>query len=164
VAFTIAFTSQLLLLCLRDVAATERGGASSSDLTVGVAMQYVMSEFENPDFCKAMDDLKQAIQSPMSQISKHERQVIKYQLLRARCCDITFTILRAPTIVRGVYSSEAVGMAKALVTTCKTSELPHPVFKFYWQRHFRELVLAGLVLPRKEFSERKFLFKMYLTL
>lgn len=126
----------ILRACICRVALKQTTGDYSRDPNVEATLVGIAAELDDPEFKKAIASLK-----PNNSLEVH---VAAFQFLYLKCIDIGMTIIRSPSLLRGIVDSETI--AVEWVSSYR-AEMPHkgPFQDYYANASC--ILLAGLALP-----------------
>ena len=114
-------------------------------------VQDYLEDFEaglrDPDFQKAIEQIRLEVETPLSPRSTVEQRIQAYVLLRLQCVRLAISILKSSDIRQGFISPEASEIAKELIQSWRSEG--HSAVKYYDYWYGPQLGMAGIALPKE---------------
>jgi hypothetical protein len=154
---TLGNLLELLLSGLSAVAHRENTGDFSCQFDKNYILQYVEAELGDIELHRALVFTKRAFQKTENTKSVEEQWTIRL-FHRLRCVLLLHSILRAPTIPKGIDSAKTAMVANALISLLRSQSMPYgaPIRDYYlisWH-NYSHLLLGGMALSNSGCPER----------
>lgn len=145
---TIGYLLDISLLCVREMAESEKGGLRGDSVREDSGLQHIRAELGDADLRKALDQIAASSQQNKANAVGVERQWTVRLFHRLDCILLLETILREQSIQQGISSPKATSLGKSIISSCRRNSLRSPHNSTY-------LLLGGVTLSSEKDFEGK---------